>query len=458
MDRRDISKNKFDQTFREKLGELEHQPPAANWDAIESEVPTKKSFLWTGRYWVILVLTTLMFSSLSYTLNWHQQEISVIDRSQGGMMGEPMAALASLEATALQYTNDGLSISTSTTVATAFASAGKKAAKHLDSHGHHLAHLELDNDGKPYQSDRVSQNSGGTHTPVGHLTSEHTDGTNGLLTTDDIGSTANTEESLASSHSELAESLEPLNTEQDFTEEQDVLELALLRPRKGIPLDAARIAKPMPSKIAKLKSRGLFIGAVGQFYYSKVMNASTNLQKQNISRLRTSHTARGLRAGFNFNSQLSLVGEYHFQASQGQRYRNLNRGSSGEEDVALSLIQIPVYLEMHKYLGQGLTGHPINLSTRFGVQYSRLKSANINTAYRAASNTNAEDFLKKHYMGLTVGMGANFHLSNRVFFAVGFHGVAYRDIIRLNEMSKTLTTSNYHINFGGNASLNFLIN
>lgn len=434
MDRRDLSKKKFDQTFRDKLEEVEHKPPSSNWDAIELELPAKKSFLWTGRYWTILVLSAFLIGSLSYTLNWHQQDLAEADRSVGGMMGEPLASLASLEAIPLTSEFSQLSISQSPSLASRAAS---------------FAGLNLINSVTSSETVAKSNNS------------------NQLLLASEpailSGPAETSAKSFAASETRANESGNELTLVEHsvsrMVDSGNQNETAIL-PLAELPLsidseeEVLQIASPAPiKKIAKLKSRGLFFGAVGQYYYSKVLNASTNLNKQNITRLRTSQHAMGLRFGYNFSTQLSVVGEYHFHAQQGQRYQSFNRGA--EEDVNLSLVQIPVYMEIRKYLGAGLTGLPILLNSRLGFQYSRLQSANINVAYRAASNTNAEDFLMKHYLGVTMGTGADFYLSQNIYFSLGLHGVVYRDLTGLQEMSKTLTTNNYHLNFGANASLNF---
>ena len=131
-------------------------------------------------------------------------------------------------------------------------------------------------------------------------------------------------------------------------------------------------------------------------------------------------TLYGIGLAYDFNNRKGISIEWIMNATQNQSFEYLyTTGDLKDREVKLSYTQIPLLLHCNKEISFSLFDKEIGVSKYAGVQYGFLKSAEINIDNKVQS---PYDFLKKHQLGLVVGLDYSIPLTTSYAFSLGARG------------------------------------
>ncbi len=124
--------------------------------------------------------------------------------------------------------------------------------------------------------------------------------------------------------------------------------------------------------------------------------------------------AYGFTLGYTFNPRWGIQLDWVVNSNQGQKWSNQYGNYISYKENNLTYSHFPLLLKHKRAKESKLTKKPFVLNYIVGVQYSRLKSAEINV-----DNGLAQDLLKKTDWGLVLGFDYDLYLNKHFFFTVG---------------------------------------
>lgn len=132
--------------------------------------------------------------------------------------------------------------------------------------------------------------------------------------------------------------------------------------------------------------------------------------------------AYGFKLGYDFTPRWGLQLEWILDSSQGQQFGTNSVHASNttrrflSKDIHLHYTHLPVLLKYRKAKMSKRTKQPIVANLLLGLQYSRLKSIDINIDSEIIQ---AEDLLRKADWGLVAGFDVDAHLNKNFSLSVG---------------------------------------
>ncbi len=440
MDHKERREAKFDRSVQDKLQNLEFGVPEHLWDTIESEIPPQKSFFQSRSYWSIFVLCALFITSLSSQLGEDPFIAAPIDENTFNSIpiGAPGAVITYIPSRSLEYahassfTQNVLDQLKPPSTLPSYQ-ASNDPSRNVEPIDLSVAKLE-----KSISMDKGTDGKGDK------LSRNQVEKSKSIIEPSVVPKSNSRKFDAATNN--FAKAISPIAVKEAFDYEAD---LSLVIPQKDV------LAPTVFEQVAWKSNSGFSLGFLHQIYYSAVLNASNNLNKHSVNKIRTSGAATGLRIAYDFNKYIGIGAEYAFTATFGQKYgvkRNINLSQNNAID--LNVVQIPVYLKIHRNLPNSLTGKPIRWNNQIGLQYSRVQSGDFKVNSRSLETAN---FLNKEYIGFLIGTEFDLFLSPNIYLTMGIRYSLNRDLAGPMQMLRSTVESNYHSTFGVNAGINLLL-
>ncbi len=124
--------------------------------------------------------------------------------------------------------------------------------------------------------------------------------------------------------------------------------------------------------------------------------------------------AFGFTLGYDFSPKWGVQLDWIVNSHQGQKFANEYGNQIALKENNLKYTHIPLLLKYKQCQRSKLTRNIFALNYVFGIQYSRLKAAEINLDYGFA-----EDLLQKHEWGLVLGLDYDLYIHKNFIINVG---------------------------------------
>ncbi len=414
-----------DDMFRQKFEDFAPKPSDRIWDNLQSSLPVPRPFYKRPPFWMASLSLLLLLGGLSYFFSQYDLQIALVkqDQSLAQVSDKLVKESHTITKAIEQNASSSLVDSNNTT--------GTKNAKQ--------SHTDIDiNSDQPVKSSRAATNNTTTSEASKEkwspalalrknriqkklLISANRAANAGTLSQDYLREDENAQSNIIPPMQVEGASLQSIQQQSQGTETAAIGMLPVLSLSsvtgtnldEGIPVYKST-DRQFGGPFANLK--GLSFGVTYAVNNTWLLNNKDNLQTPTgtLEYRLDFGPAYGFTLGYTFNPNWGVQLDWVVNSNQGQKWSNQYGNYISYKENNLTYSHFPLLLKYKRAKESKLTKKPFVLNYIVGVQYSRLKSAEINV-----DNGLARDLLKKTDWGLVIGFDYDLYLNKDFFFTVG---------------------------------------
>jgi hypothetical protein len=197
--------------------------------------------------------------------------------------------------------------------------------------------------------------------------------------------------------------------------------------------------------------KGFHIGVKGEFNNTWILvtqpSSLTRAASTQINYKIDAGIAYGFLAGYDFNNKFGVQMEYHLVSQVAQRYEVTPQYTLKDKTTRLKLNynHIPLLFKFKWHPLKGVEQKPVVMDYMVGVQYGWLKSTDLSAP---TTNSSEADYIKKQInlteWDLVAGINYDFYLNKNMFLSMGgraTYGSNLKNLFNsnLNEKSRNVT-------------------